>query len=53
MTAQLKKFVAEKGRLPNSFLEFAGAKLDAIPRAPQGFAYEIDPVTVEVKLVKQ
>lgn len=53
MTAMLKKFVSEKGRLPNTFMEFAGAEMDATPRTPKGFAYEIDPATTEVKLVKQ
>jgi hypothetical protein len=53
MTALLKKFVTDKGRLPGSFLEFAGAEMDTFPRAPQGFAYQIDPTTTEVKLVRQ
>ena len=53
MTAALKAFVQEKGRLPQNLLELKNAKLDSMPRPPAGFIYAIDPATVEVKLVKQ
>ena len=53
MTALLQKFVREKGRLPQSILEMAGATSDGFPLAPAGYLYAIDPATSEVKLVKQ
>jgi len=53
LTWALKSFVQEKGRMPESLLELKSAKVDSIPRAPAGFVYAIDPVTVEVKVVKQ
>jgi hypothetical protein len=52
LTAALKSFVQEKGRLPQSMLELKSTKLDSMPRPPAGTMYAIDPVTVEVKLVK-
>lgn len=52
MTSQLRIFVQEKGRLPNDFAEFANARMDSVPRAPQGMKYAIDTTTQEVKLVK-
>lgn len=53
MTALLKRFVAQKGRMPESILELAGATSDGFPLAPAGFLYAIDQATSEVKLVKQ
>lgn len=53
MTALLKRFVAQKGRMPQSILELAGATSDSFPLAPTGYLYAIDPATVDVKLVKQ
>lgn len=53
LTAALRAFVREKGRMPQSMVELKATKLDSLPRAPAGFMYAIDPVTVEVKLVKQ
>jgi len=53
MTALLKKFVLEKGRMPESILELAGATSDGFPLAPAGHLYAIDPATTQVKLVKQ
>ena len=38
--------------MPQSILELAGAELDGVPRAPQGYIYVIDPATKEVKLAK-
>ncbi len=53
MTSLLKRFMAQKGRLPESILELAGLTSDGFPLAPAGFLYAIDPATAEVKLVKQ
>lgn len=53
MTAQLKIFLQEKGRMPADFAELARTKLDSVPRTPPGSNWAIDPVTQEVKLVKQ
>lgn len=53
MTAMLKRFMAQKGRLPESILELGGATSDGFPLAPTGYLYAIDPATSEVKLVKQ
>ncbi len=52
LTTVLKQFVQEKGRLPQNMVELKRANLDSLPRPPAGFTYAIDPVTVEVKLVK-
>ena len=53
MTSQLRRFIAENGRLPKDFSEFSRAKMDSVPRLPPGFKFAIDPVTQEVKLVPQ
>jgi hypothetical protein len=53
MTEQLRIFVQEHGRLPTDFAEFIRARLDSVPRVPQGMKWAIDPATQEVKLVKQ
>ncbi|MBI2925364.1 MAG: hypothetical protein HYY24_06630 [Verrucomicrobia bacterium] len=53
MTAQLRRYVAENGRLPKDFNEFARAKMDSVPRLPPGTRFAIDPVTQEVKMVAQ
>jgi hypothetical protein len=53
MTDQLRIFIQEHGRLPADFAEFSRARLDSVPRAPQGMKWAIDPATQEVKLVKQ
>jgi hypothetical protein len=53
LTAQLRIFVQEKGRLPETFAEFAGARLDSVPRLPKGLHFAIDPTTQEVKIAKQ
>ncbi|TAK96625.1 MAG: hypothetical protein EPO07_14360 [Verrucomicrobia bacterium] len=52
LTALLKKFVAQKGRMPTSIPEL-NAVTDSIPRPPEGYAYEIDAAAQEVKLVKR
>jgi hypothetical protein len=53
LTAQLRAFVQQNGRLPESFAEFAGARLDSVPRLPAGLKFAIDPATQEVKVVRQ
>ncbi len=53
MTEQLHIFIQQSGRLPTNFAEFANARLDSVPRKPPGMKWAIDPVTREVKLVKQ
>lgn len=52
MTQQLRIFVQQKGRLPQNFAEFASARMDSVPRPPEGFHWAIDERTVEVKLVR-
>jgi hypothetical protein len=53
LTAQLRIFIQEKGRLPETFAELAGARLDSVPRLERGLAFAIDPTTQEVKIVRQ
>ncbi len=53
MTAQLRVFEQIAGRLPTNFTELARTRLDIVPRHPSGFQWAIDPVTKEVKLVKE
>ena len=52
LTAQLKIFVQQKGRPPQSFAEFAAARLDSVPLAPTGTKWVIDATTVQIKAVK-
>ena len=53
MTGQLAIFIQQTGRLPKDFAEFSRARLDSVPRTPQGMKWAIDTVTREVKLVKE
>ena len=53
MTQQLQQFVKEKGRLPRDFSEFAGARMDSVPRPPEGMMYVIDEKNLQVKVVKK
>jgi len=53
MTAQLKKFIEEKGRIPKDFSEFASSRMDSVPRPPAGMKFVIDETTQEVKVVKK
>jgi hypothetical protein len=53
LTSQLRIFIQEKGRLPNTFAEFAGARLDSVPRLAKGLSFAIDRTTQEVKIVGQ
>lgn len=52
MTEQLRIFVAQKGRMPENFAEFANTRMDSVPRPPSGFHWAIDSSTTEVKLAK-
>ena len=49
LTGQLRIFIREKGRLPESFAELARTRLDSIPRPPEGKKWVIDSATREVK----
>ncbi len=51
LTGELRNFVQQKKRLPESFAEFAGLRLDSIPRPPEGKKWVIDVSTLEVKAV--
>jgi hypothetical protein len=53
LTTQLRIFIQEKGRFPESFAEFAGARLDSVPRLAPGLKFAIDPATQEVKIVSK
>ena len=53
MTAQLRKFIEEKGRIPKDFSEFASSQMDSVPRPPAGMKFVIDETTQEVKVVKK
>jgi hypothetical protein len=53
LTTQLRIFIQEKGRLPQSFAELAGARLDSVPRLDPGLTFIIDPATQEVKIVRK
>lgn len=53
LTSQLRIFVKDKGRLPQSFTEFAAARLDSVPPAPAGSKWVIDSATMEVKAGKK
>lgn len=50
MTGQLRIFIQEKGRLPVDFAEFAGARMDSVPRTPAGMVWVIDGANQQVKL---
>lgn len=51
LTQQLQIFVQQKGRMPQSFAELAGARLDSIPSAPAGKKWVIDTASGQVKAV--
>lgn len=53
LTSQLRIFVKEKGRFPQSFTEFARTRLDSVPRALEGRKWVIDSASMEVKAVKK
>jgi len=51
LTTQLRQFVTKRGRLPQSFNEFARQALDSVPNPPPGKKWAIDAGTQEVKAV--
>jgi hypothetical protein len=51
LTQQLQIYVRQFGRMPRSFAEFAGARLDSVPRPPPGMKWVIDAARMEVKAV--
>jgi hypothetical protein len=51
LTEQLQIFVQQKGRMPQSFAELAGVRLDSIPSAPPGKKWVIDTASAQVKAV--
>ena len=51
LTQQLRIYVRERGRMPESFAELARARLDSVPRPPEGRKWVIDAATREVKAV--
>lgn len=51
LTEQLRLFIREKGRAPESFTELARARLDSVPRPPEGMKWVIDATSKEVKAV--
>jgi hypothetical protein len=51
MTSQLRIFIREKGRMPESFAEFANARMDSVPFPPEGMEYAIDYSSRQVKIV--
>ena len=53
MTSQLRRFIQEKGRLPESFSEFTTARMDSVPRPPPGMEYVIDANAQAAKVVRK
>jgi predicted small lipoprotein YifL len=51
MTSQLRIFINEKRRMPESFAEFANARMDSVPFPPEGMEYAIDYQSRQVKIV--
>lgn len=51
LTEELRNFVQQKQRMPQTFSEFATLRLDSIPRPPAGKKWVIDGETIEVKAV--
>jgi hypothetical protein len=51
LTSALRAFVQKKGRMPQSFFEFAAGGLDSTPRAPEGKRWVIDASDMTVKAV--
>ena len=53
LTGQLQIFIREKGRMPADFAELARARLDSVPRPPEGKKWVIDTTTKQVKASAQ
>ena len=52
LTQQLQIFIRQKQRMPQSFAELAAARLDSVPRAPDGYKWVIDTASSQVKAAK-
>lgn len=53
LTSQLRIFMNQKGRLPQSFTEFAATRLDSMPTPPAGMKWVIDSADGQVKAVQK
>jgi hypothetical protein len=51
MTSQVRIFIREKGRMPESFAAFANARMDSVPFPPDGMEYAIDYHSRQIKTV--
>jgi hypothetical protein len=51
LTTQLRVFVEQNRRMPQSFYEFASRRLDSTPRPPAGKKWAIDASDITVKAV--
>jgi len=51
LTGQLRAFVQQNGRVPQSFYEFSLKSLDSMPRPPEGKRWVIDAADMQVKAV--
>jgi hypothetical protein len=51
LTEQLRIFMQQKRRLPQSFAELASVRLDSMPNPPLGKKWVIDAATQQVKAV--
>jgi hypothetical protein len=51
LSEQLRTFIQQKHRFPESFAEFAMTRLDSIPRPPEGKRWVIDAASIQVKAV--
>ncbi|HXU78482.1 MAG TPA: hypothetical protein VN794_18045 [Methylomirabilota bacterium] len=51
LSEQLRTFIDQKKRFPESFAEFAMTRLDSIPRPPEGKRWVIDAASLQVKAV--
>jgi hypothetical protein len=49
LTSQLRIFIQQYHRMPQSFAEFALRRIDSMPPAPEGKKWVIDAATQEVK----
>lgn len=52
MTSQLRIFIRDNKRMPESFAEFANARMDSVPFPPDGMEYVIDYQNRQVKVVR-
>jgi hypothetical protein len=53
LTVQLRMYIEKKGKMPESFSEFAFRNMDSVPPVPEGMKFVIDPVDRTVKVVKK